>query len=193
MNRPSSRDELLEAARRRLPPEVDVVRLAGGLLAGAVALSGCSASPEEVRAEAAGSKAHVLDVSGDVLGRLTGLGSFKPPTLGSWSGCDDFGGKVLYHVTGRLDPTPGAGAGLADRVVSTLRPTGLRLRPVYPDQDDPVTLEGVRDDVNVQFSGYASEPFVLFDISGPCLEVGDLDHELLKEQGETLAFDRGGQ
>lgn len=152
MNRPSfpdPADGLLGAARRRLPPEVDVVGLAGGLLAGAVALAGCGASPEEVRTEAAASKAHVLDVSRAVLGELPALGTFKEPTLGDWSGCDDFGGKVLYHVTGRLDPPAAADGSLADRVVATLARTGLRLTAVYPDSDDPVTLEAVRDDVNV--------------------------------------------
>lgn len=167
---------------------VDIVGLAGGLLAGAVALSGCSASPDEVRADAAASKAHVLGLSRDVLAVLPALGTFKEPTLGDWSGCDDFGGKVLYHVTGRLDPHPDVEGPLADRVVSALGATGLRLRPVEPGRDDPVTLEAVREDVNVQFSGYSSEPFVLFDISGPCLDVGDLDGELLDETGETLTF-----
>lgn len=198
MNRPSSRDEpvgapvrppedgLLGAARRRLPPGVDVVEMAGGLLAGVVALAGCSAPPDEVRAQAVDSKTHVLDVSRDVLSRLTALGSFKPPTLGTWSGCDDIGGRVMYHVTGRLDPAPETARPLADRVVATLQPAGWRLEPVRPGEDDPVTLEAVRGDVNVQFSGYASQPFVVFDISGPCLEVGDLDVGLMAEKGETL-------
>lgn len=167
---------------------VDIVGLAGGLLAGAVALSGCGALPEEVRAKAAASKAHVLDVSRDVLGRLPVLGTFKEPTLGDWTGCGDVGGMVLYHVTGRLDPGPGVEGRLADGVVAALAATGLRLRPVDPGADDPVTLEAVRDDVNVQLSGYRSEPFVLVDISGPCLDVGDLDGELLDEAGETLRF-----
>lgn len=202
MNRPSSPDEgdrrdggtadgLLAAVRRRLPPEVDVVglargpRVAGGLLAGAVALSGCAASPDDVRAQAAASEAHVLEVSRSVLGELAHLGTFKEPTTGAWSGCDDLGGKVLYHVTGRLDPGPDVTGPLADRVVATLEPTGLRLRPVGPG-DDPVTLEAVRDDVNVQVTGYTSRAPVLFDISGPCLDVGDLDRELLGEQARTL-------
>ncbi|HEX6936779.1 MAG TPA: hypothetical protein VF227_09680 [Actinomycetes bacterium] len=198
MTRPSSRDEpggapgrpredgLLGGDRRRLPPGVDVVELAGGLLAGAVALAGCSAPPDEVRAQAVDSKTHVLDVSRDVLSRLTALGSFKSPTLGTWSGCDDIGGRVMYHVTGRLDPAPETARPLADRVVATLQPAGWRLEPVRPGEDDPVTLEAVRGDVNVQFSGYASQPFVVFDISGPCLEVGDLDVGLMAEKGETL-------
>ena len=77
---------------------------------------------------------------------------------------------------------------MADRVVAALAPSGWRLRPVYPGRDDPVTLEAVRDEVNVQFSGYRSQPFVLFDISGPCLDVGDLDDEFLAEQAEILTF-----
>ena len=46
--------------------------------------------------------------------------------------------------------------------------------------DDPVTLEAVRDDVNVQVTGYTSRAPVLFDISGPCLDVGDLDRWLAR-------------
>ncbi len=40
----------------------------------------------------------------------------------------------------------------------------------------------------MQFSGYRSQRFVLFDISGPCLDVGDLDDEFLAEQAEILTF-----
>lgn len=40
----------------------------------------------------------------------------------------------------------------------------------------------------MQVSGYSGQRFVLFDISGPCLEVGDLDDEFLAEQAEILTF-----
>ena len=38
----------------------------------------------------------------------------------------------------------------------------------------------------MQVTGYRDEPVVLFDLFGPCLEVGDLDTELWGEQPEQL-------
>jgi len=188
---------------RRLPADVDVVelatepgrpeeprvrRLARGHLVGAVALTGCSASPEDVRERVAESRAQVLGTSRDVLGELLPIGTLKEPTTGEWLGCDDFGGSVQYHVTGRLDPAPDVTDPLADRVVDVLASIGLRLRPVRPDEDDPVTLAAVRDEVDVGFYGYTIIPFVVFDISGRCIDVGDLDREFLDEHPEHLTI-----
>jgi hypothetical protein len=40
--------------------------------------------------------------------------------------------------------------------------------------------------VNVQITGYDNDPFVLFDISGSCVEVADLDGEFRYELPETV-------
>jgi hypothetical protein len=222
VNRPSRDDEpppqdLLAVARRRLPPQVDVVELEGGdamtvhpraavpVLAGALALSGCPSSHGDVRAAAERSRSHVREVSAGVLSTLHGVGTLYGPTTGVWEGCNDVGGEVEFHVTGRLDPPgepsgpsggPPAGPGvptrLVDHVVDALAETGWRLEQVWPG-DDPVTLRAVRDGITVQISGYASAPFVLFDISGPCIEVGDLYHELFVQPAEVIPVSAAGE
>lgn len=166
-----------------------VARLAAtAVIAGALALPGCGPSPDEVRAEARTSESQVTRLSRDVLGALTSVGTVDRPE-GTWSGCGDLGGRALYEVTGRIAPRPDDVGPLADRVVETLASGGLRLRPIDPQEDDPVILEVVRNDINVQFFGYSSNPLVLFDIIGPCLDVGDLDSELIATPPELLRLD----
>ncbi|MGH8970066.1 MAG: hypothetical protein ACRDV1_08985 [Actinomycetes bacterium] len=209
--------DLLAAARRRLPPQVDVVELEGGdamrvgpgaaipVLAGALALSGCASSPGDVRAAAERSRSHVREVSAGVLSTLGGLGTPYGTTTGVWEGCHDIGGEAEYHVTGRLDPPdeasdasggppagPGARRPLVVRVVDALADTGWRLEQAWPG-DDPVTLQAVHDGVRVQISGYTSAPFVLFVIAGPCIEVGDLFEELFVEPAEVIPFPPAGE
>jgi hypothetical protein len=200
--------DLLGHARRRLPPEVDVVELASTassegdemtasttlskaavpLLAGAVALSGCGPSPDEIRTNASGSKAEVVRVSRDVVTELTGMGRLLGPAEGMWRSCRDKAGWLQYFVTGRLDPAPASAADdvLVDRVRSALAPRGYRLA-VVEDTGEVLTLEAVTGDVNVQVTGYAEDPFVLFDISGTCVEVGELDGEFRYELPETVS------
>jgi len=210
VNRPSQPDEgdpdraLLAQARRRLPPEVDVVELAGTapnegddmtalskaavpLLAGAMALSGCGPSPDEIRSEATGSKAEVVRVSREVVAELTTVGRLLGPAEGMWRSCRDKAGWLQYFVTGRIDPPPGSTADdvLVDRVRSALAPKGYRLT-VVDDNGEVLTLEAVTGDVNVQVTGYTNDPFVLFDISGTCVEVDDLDGEFRYELPETV-------
>lgn len=160
--------------------------LAGILVvAAALALPGCGPSPDDVRAEAARSKARVTTQSRDVLGPLTAVGTFAWAD-GAWSGCGDFGGKALYEVTGRIDPAPEDVGPLVDRVVDRLAAKGVRLRRIHPQEEDPVTFAVVRDDVTMEFFGYALDPFVLFDIIGPCLDVDDLDRELIDARPTSL-------
>jgi len=197
--------DLLAHARDRLPPEVDVVELAGStssegdpmtplakaavpLLAGAVALTGCSPSHDDIRSSAAKSRATVLDVSNDVLDEVATLGEFFGPVEGQWRSCRDKEGWLEYYVEGRLDPPPddaGAHGLLVDQVTAVLAPKGYRLATV-DDDDGVLTLEAVTGEVNTQVTGYASDPFVLFDISGGCVEVADLDSEFRYDLPETL-------
>lgn len=144
-------------------------------------ISGCSPSPAEARAEATRSRAHARAASSDLLGALAELGTFAAPPQGSWSGCDDLGGKVLYHVTAQLDPPAEAPGALVDAVHQRLDRTGVRLGRVPSAGTDPVTWEGRRQGLHVQVTGYAARPEVLVDLSGPCLDVGDVDLELLTE------------
>lgn len=160
--------------------------LIGGLVAGAVALTGCAPSAADVRARAAESKAHVLEVSRDVLGPLTADGTFPQPPRGSWSGCDDLGGKALYLVSARLDPPGDSPGPLVEAVAATLSEAGLSLRADGPADAPVLTLRGVRDQVRVRVTGYRDQPVVLFDLFGPCLEVGAVDAELWGEQPEQL-------
>lgn len=166
----------------RADRRVGRVRFAGiaivAVTAGALALAGCGPSPDEVRAEAQRSKAHVTRQSRDVLGPLTAVGTFAF-TNGAWSGCGDFGGKALYEVTGRIDPAPEDGGPLVDRVVDRLAAAGVRLRRIHPQEKDPVTFAVLSDGVTMEFYGYALDPYVLFDIIGPCLDVDDLDRGLI--------------
>jgi len=196
--------DLLAHARDRLPPEVDVVALtspatsegdamtrlsmaAVPLLTGMVALTGCSASAGDIRAAAAESKAAVVDVSHDVLGEMTTLGRLLGPAEGMWRSCRDKVGWLQYFVSGRLDPAPdGVGDDvLVDRVTAALAPKGYRLQEV-DDTGEVLTLEAVTGEVNVQVTGYTGDPFVLFDISGGCVEVADLDGEFRYEPPETV-------
>ncbi len=160
--------------------------LLGGLLAGAVALTGCSPSAAEVRADASDSKAHVLRVSREVLGPLTADGTYPQPPRGRWSGCDDLGGKVLYQVSARLDPPDGSPGPLVDAVRARLSEAGLSLQADGPADAEVLTLRGVQDEVRVRVTGYRDRPVVLFDLFGPCLEVGDVDEELWHEPPEQL-------
>lgn len=196
--------DLLAHARDRLPPEVDVVTLAGPtshegdqmtplakaavpLLAGAVALTGCSPSHDDIRSSAATSRAAVLDVSTDVLDEVTTLGRLFGPAEGMWRSCRDKAGWLQYFVSGRLDPAPDARDDdvLVDQVTAALAPKGYRLEEV-DDDGEVLTLEAVTGEVNTQVTGYTSDPFVLFDISGGCVEVADLDGEFRYDPPETL-------
>ncbi len=198
---PAARDPMAEA-RRRLPAEVDVVelvsdppagpgdgsrlpRIAGGLLAGAVALGGCG-SPADSRA-AADSKGRVLAVSRDLLGRLSGTGTFTRPPRGGWSGCDDLGGHVAYRVSGRVDAPDGLPEGFLEAVRRPFVDGGVELTDVSTTAD-PVVLQGDRDDVRVQLTGYAARPVVLLSLTGPCLDVGDADDELVGEAPVRLVL-----
>ena len=207
MNRPSPDDDqpdLLARARRRLPPEIDVVELssapstgsddmstlsraAAPLLAGAVALSGCSDSPTEIRAAAATSKGTVIEVSQDVLVGLTSAGRLFGPAQGRWRGCRDKAGWLHYYVSSRLDPRPDASGDsrLVNGVTAALGQRGYQLKVVR--QDGPtVTLEAVKGEVNVQVMGYSDQPFVVFDISGRCVRVDEVYDQLRREPVETV-------
>jgi hypothetical protein len=196
--------DLLAHARDRLPPEVDVVALARPtfsegdpmtplakaavpLLAGAVALTGCSPSPDDIRSSAAKSRATVLDVSDEVLDEMTTLGQLFGPVEGQWRSCRDKAGWLQYYVEGRLDPAPDASADdvLVDRVTAALAPRGYRLATV-DDDGEVLTLEAVTGEVNTQVTAYTSDPFVVFDISGGCVEVADLDGEFRYDPPEPL-------
>jgi len=149
------------------------------LLAGAVALSGCSDSPEEIREAASTSKANVTEVAQDVIVGLTSAGRFPRPAEGSWRGCHNTAGWLSYYVVGRADPQPDAptGAALVDGVTAALAQRGYRLSLVRQD-GATATLETVKGEVNVQVTGYSNQPFVLFDISGRCVRVDDVYDEL---------------
>jgi hypothetical protein len=196
--------DLLAHARDTLPPEVDVVELAGPtpsdgdpmtplakaavpLLAGAVALAGCSPSHDDIRSSAATSRATVLDVSNEVLDEVITLGQWFGPVEGQWRSCRDKVGWLEYYVEGRLDPAPDAGDDdvLVDQVKAALAHKGYRLGTV-DDDGEVLTLEAVTGEVNTQVTGYTSDPFVLFDISGGCVEVADLDSEFRYDPPETL-------
>ncbi len=180
--------DLLAEARRLLPPEVGVVglapRVAGGLLAGAVALTGCGGGSGP-GPEVADSRSHVLEVGRALLGGLTDLGAFPAPPRGAWAGCDDLGGKVAYRVSGRLDA--GVADGLVEAVRHRLSRAGVDLDVARPGE--PVTLQGEHDDVRVQVTGYAGRPVVLLVLLGPCLEVGAADDDLLAREPDRLALD----
>jgi len=178
-----SRD-LMAEARRLLPPHVDVVTLPEGMVVGAVALGGSAAAPVGAD-DAAGSKAHVVEVARDLLARLAAVGSYKRPPRAGWSGCDDLGGQVAYRVSGRLDAAPGAAGGFLDAVRRTVRDAGFELTEVSADAD-PVTWQGEHRDVRLQLSGYAAQPVVLLSLTGPCLDVGETDERLLGEPPERL-------
>ena len=175
--------DLLAHARDLLPPEVDVV-----VLAGAVALSGCAPSHDEIRANAAQSKAAVTDVSNEVLDAMTALGQLYDHAEGEWRQCrDDERGWLSYFITGSLDPHPDSPAtgALVDQVIAALEPTGYRFGRVDHFQD-VLTWEAIKGEVNVQLTGYGGEPYVLFDISGGCVEVADLDGEFRYQLPETV-------
>ncbi len=171
-----SRD-LMAEARRRLPPEVDVVTLVStGPVAGAAPV-GAGAT--------AGSKAHVVAVSRDLLGRLTAAGTYQRPPRAAWSGCDDLGGHVAYRVSGRVDAAAGSPDGLFDEVRRLVRDAGVELTEVSTSTE-VVTWQGEHDDVRVQLTGYPAQPVVLVALTGPCLDVGAADEDLLAEAPERL-------
>ena len=170
----------MAAARRMLPPEVDVVTLVSdAALAGAVALGGCAPAVDRP-ADPAGSKAHVTGVSRDLWERLAAVGTYKRAPRAAWSGCDDLGGHVAYRVSGRIDAPAGTSEGFLDAVRRTVGDAGFELAEASSTAD-PVTLQGEHADVRVQLTGYAAQPVVLVALTGPCLDVGDADEELLAE------------
>jgi hypothetical protein len=181
---PATDRDLFGQARRRLPPEVDVVALvSGAALAGAVALGGCG--PPVSREDADASKAHVVGVSRDLLGRLAAVGTYKRSPRAAWSGCDDLGGHVAYRVSGRVDAMTGSPHAFLDEVRRTTDDAGFELTEVSTGTD-PVTWQGEHDDVRVQLTGYAAQPLVLFSLTGPCLDVGASDEDLLAEAPERV-------
>lgn len=140
------------------------------------------------REEAARSKAQVLAVSGRLLATLGRAGRFPSPPRGRWAGCDDRGGKVAYQVTGRLDADAGGSGRLAPVVAVRARLTGAGVRLAAAGRGtDPVTLRGRAEAVSVQVTGYRTRPVVLLELWGDCLDVGDLDEDLLGEPPERLS------
>jgi hypothetical protein len=169
---------LLAHARDLLPPEVDVVELAG-----AAVLSGCVPSHDDIRANAAQSKSAVADVSHEVLDQMTALGQLYDHAEGQWRQCrDDKRGWLSYFITGSLDPAPDSPATkpLIDQVIAALEPMGYRFGRVDHSRD-VLTWEAIKGEVNVQLTGYSADPYVVFDISGGCVEVADLDGEFRYE------------
>jgi hypothetical protein len=146
--------------------------------------SGGCGSPVS-RADAAASKAHVVSVASDLLGRLTTAGTYQRPPRAGWTGCDDLGGRVAYRVSGRIDAAPGTSDGILDEVRRTFHDAGFELTEVSTTPD-PVTVQGEHDDVRVQLTGYAARPLVLLSLTGPCLDVGRADEDLLAESPERL-------
>ena len=63
--------------------------------------------------------------------------------------------------------------------------TGYRFGRMDHAQD-VFTWEAIKGEVNVQLTGYTSDPYVLFDISGGCVEVADLDGEFRYQLPETV-------
>ena len=146
-----------------------------------------SADPvgEDGAADTAGSKSRVVAVSRDLLGRLTAVGTYKPPPRAAWTGCDDLGGHVAYRVSGRLDAAAGSPDVFLAEVRRTVRDAGVELTEVSTSTD-AVTWQGEHDDIRVQLTGYAAQPVVLLSLTGRCLDVGDADEELLAEAPERL-------
>ncbi len=138
------------------------------------------------RDDAARSKAHVLDVSRDLLARLTSVGSFAKPPRTSWSGCDDLGGSVAYRVSGRLDASDTSATVFLDAVRAQLGDAGVQLQDVSARGDDPTTVQGESGDVRVQVTGYPDRAIAVLSLIGPCLDVGDADESLLAEPPERL-------
>lgn len=155
---------------------------------GPLVLAGCAPSTDEVRAETRSSKQHVTAQSREVLEPLAAVGTFAF-AYGRWSGCGDFGGKVLYEVSGRIDPAPGDVGPLVERVVDRVAAAGVRLRRTSRQDADTVTFAAVREGVIMEFYGYEQDPYVLFYIIGPCLDVDDLDRKLL--DARRTPFDPG--
>lgn len=162
----------------------------GSVIAGVLALTGCAPSPAEVRREARQSQDLVTTQYRDVLGPLTEVGTFAFSN-GAWSGCRDFGGAARYQVTGRIDPDPEDVGPLVDRVIDRLAATGVRVRRIHPQDKDPVIFADVRNGVTFEFYGYALEPYVLFDIFGPCIEMDDLARGFI-DAGPT-SLEPGGE
>ncbi len=146
-----------------------------------------SADPvgEDGATDTAASKSRVVAVSRDLLGRLSAVGTYKRPPRAAWTGCDDLGGHVAYRVSGRLDAAAGSPDVFLAEVRRTVRDGGVELTEVSTSTD-AVTWQGEDDDIRVQVTGYAAQPVVLLSLSGPCLDVGDADEDLLAEAPERL-------
>ncbi|MEP6761553.1 MAG: hypothetical protein ABJA93_09330 [Sporichthyaceae bacterium] len=191
MNRPSrpgdggTDRDLLASARDRLPPEVDVVELAGPPAGDGDVVN--PPSHEDIRSVATQSKAAVVEVSNGVMAEMSSLGRLFGPAEGMWRSCRDKAGWLQYFVGGRVDPNPDARRDdvLVKQVTSSLEPKGYRLEQV-DDNGEVVTLEAVTGEVNIQLTCYTDDPFVLFDISGRCVEVADLDGEFRYQPPEAL-------
>ena len=128
----------------------------------------------------------MLAVARDLCGPLDQVGSFARPPRGAWSGCDDLGGQVAYRVSGRLDAPDGSSDGFLDSVRRRLADIGLELR-AESAAADPVTLHGDRHDVLVRLTGYTGKAVVVLSLTGPCLDVGDSDDDLLAEPPVRLS------
>ena len=140
---------------------------------------------EDGAADTASSKSRVVTVSRDLLGRLTAIGTYKRPPRAAWTGCDDLGGHVAYRVSGRFDAAAGSPDGFLAEVRRIVRDGGFELTEVSTSTD-AVTWQGEHDDIRVQLTGYAAQPVVLLALTGPCLDVGDGDEDLLAEAPERL-------
>ncbi len=135
--------------------------------------------------DVASSKSRVVAVSRDLLDRLAAVGSYKRPPRAAWAGCDDLGGQVAYRVSGRLDAAAGSPDVFLAEVRRTVHDGGVELTQVSTSTD-AVTWQGEHDDIRVQLTGYAAQPVVLLSLTGPCLDVGDADEDLLAEAPERL-------
>lgn len=172
-------------------------RVAGGLLAGALALGGCAApgappDPADARRAAGSSRFEVRAGATELLRAVAARARLAvvADAVGEWQPCDDIGGAVAYMVSARMVSAriePAAGRVL-ESVRSTLDELGVALARVQEAGRDVVVYRGRRGDLSVRVIAAPTDPVVLFDVVGPCVQVGALDDELWLEDPEPLGL-----
>jgi hypothetical protein len=176
----------------RRPP--GAVRLLAVTAALAAATAGChSASPgtggggPTVTPER--SRSEVIQALHDAWRGLTPLNVTAPNGAhGSYTQCVDQGGSVEYIADFRVDPKLATDPPLADRLDPALSAAGWVMEAQPTPTGTGVVSRGSRGNLRISVNTYtdAELPFALFQILGPCLEVGDADQSYTTKSDKNL-------
>jgi hypothetical protein len=164
------------------------------LVALAVAMAGCHASRTDTGAGKGNasvtpeqSRSEIIQALHDTWRELRPLNVTASP-YGNYVQCIDQGGAVEYVAAFRLDSRLAADPPLAGRLDPALSAAGWVMQPRSTPTGAGAVSHGTKGALTVAVNTYTDPEihYVLFEIAGPCLDVGDADQTYIAKTDKTL-------